>query len=135
MFATRQKHFENPPGQSLCLPPKKEVSRWPWTPWILVNTLQNRCVTSRDLAADRVMVDVKSVRHGVMTVQGSESSVDVYGEVAVDGVAPSGKVQTCKRNRVRWTARPYSVCLLGCRCEVMIGDNAEEVQPGGSWHR
>jgi hypothetical protein len=114
VFATRLEHFANPLGQSLSLPPKKEVSRWPWTLWILVNTLQNRCVTSKDSAADRVMVDVKSVRRDVMTVQGSKSNVDVYGEVVIDGVAPSGKVQTCERNHIRWTARPYDVCLLGC---------------------
>ena len=107
MFATRLEHFANLLGR-LSLPPKKEVSRWPWTLWILVNTLQNRCVTSKDSVADRVMVGVKNVRRDVKTVQGSESIVDVYG------VAPSGKVQTCERNHIRWTARPYGVFLLGC---------------------
>jgi len=52
------------------------------------------------------MVDVRSVRHDVETVQGRESSVGVYGEAVVDGAAPSGKVQTCEWNHVRWTARP-----------------------------
>lgn len=77
--------------------------------------------------------EVKSVHRDVKRGAGSESNVGVYGEVAVDGEVPSGKVQTC--NRVRWTARRDSVCLWCCWCGMMIGDIAEEVRQGGSWHR
>lgn len=129
VIAPRQEHFENPRGQSLCLLPRKEVTRWPWMLWILVNILQNRCVTSKDSVADRVVVDVKCVHHDVKTEEeGSESNVDVYEGVVVDGVAPSGKAQTCGGSHARWISRPYGVCLWGCRRWRTILDIAEEVQ-------
>lgn len=94
MFATHLAHFENHLGQSLCLRQMKEVTRWPWTFWILVNTLQNRCVKSKGSVVDHVMMDLKSMHQDVKIVQGSERNAVVYGGVVDDGVAPSRKART-----------------------------------------
>lgn len=59
-----------------------------------MNTLQSRCVTSKDSVVGHVMMDVRSVHLDVKMVEGSEKNAVVYAGVVVDGVAPSGKAQT-----------------------------------------